>query len=336
MEFSRVISKLFKTRQFKEINLHDIEISSKTTSFSFPPDSRDLLQSLMESGAFSPVYIAMLNGGDQFTPICGHRRIQAFEELGAGRIPAFILNPSPGNQVEALLFNVAENRSHRSFNEIEISNIISKLKQFGMPEDKIITDVMPFLGLEKNKKIYQGYLSLQRLLLEMKKYLVKIKAPLRLWIKLANWREVDQKAISNIIRSFKPGGNKLRKLVELLEEASLRDGTFPGKILNGEGAASIYQHNDLSPSDKAREMLSWLQRKRYPFFSGKKELMERELSTMIFPKGVSLNYPGNFEGEEMNLSLRFSSAEDFFSGIDGVKSKLGKEKIERLLKLLKE
>ena len=331
-----MLNQYSKTRQIEEISLEEIDFSSNITRFSFTAESQELLSSIKKSGLFNPVYLIGPDKARRFTPLCGHRRLDACRQLGWSKIPAIVLKEGPSAPMERLLFNVEENRTHRKFNGMEISNIVFKLKEFGMQEERIIGEVMHLLELEKSKKVYLGYLSLQSLNRDLQEYVVGANAPLKLSSRMASWKEEDQQSLASVIRVFHPGANKLKEMVEILEEIALRDGTTPKEILKEGELDAVCRSEELSPSDKARKLFSLLQEKRYPLLAGKRASMEQKMKNLGSLKGTALNYPKNWEEEELALSLRFSSAEELYTRLEAVKSGWEKEKIEGILKLLQE
>lgn len=327
---------LLKNRKFGEIPLDHIDRTEISSDFSFPVESGALLDSIREAGLFQPVYLAASRENrDRLFLLSGHRRLRAVERLGWDRVPAFVLEDSPLPS-EALLFNVEENRVHRAFNDIERSNILFKLAGFGVPETEIIDSLMPLLGLERSRKVYQNCLSLQDLIPDFKEYLVRIEAPLRVSTALARWKEEDQKALFQGVRHFNPGANKLREILEILEEIALRDGISLSFVLQTEELLSIFHKEDLAPADKGRKVWEYLQKKRFPYLTGKKEAMEEEIKGLTVPKGAVLGFPENFEEEELTLHLRFSSTAELQSRLKEIQAKWGEEKIEGIFKLLRE
>ena len=334
---SRVYGKnLLKNRKFEEISLDHIDRTEASSDFSFPAESGALLDSIRGGGLFHPVYLAQSRENrERLFLVSGHRRLRAVERLGWDRIPAFILEDSllPS---ESLLFNVEENRVHRAFNDIERSNILHKLAGFGTPEAELIDALMPLLDLERSKKVYRDCLSLQDLIPDFKEYLVRIEAPLRISAALARWKEGDQKAIFQGVQYFNPGANKLREILELIEEIALRDGLSIANIFDAKELRSIFQREDLSPSDKGKKVWECLQKKRFPYLAGKKEAMEEGIKRLTVPKGAALKFPENFEEEALTLHLRFSSPAELQSKMKEIQAKWGEEKIEGIFKLLRE
>lgn len=331
-----MISHLFEKKKFRITALKEIDPRNQESFFSFPRYSRDLSVSLKEFGLLHPVYLAEPERSGLLIPLCGHKRLRACGELGHETVPAFILEPGPRDASEALLFNVIENSTHRFFNGVEVSNILSKLRRYNFPEERTIEDIMPILGLEKSKKTLQDYLSIQSLSPEFKEYIVEIGAPLRIGARLARWSEEDQRELYSMVAAFRPGGNKLKELLDLAEEIGSRRGISPGDVLKEEEVASLCLSKELAPSDKARKVQAYLWSKRYPHLSEKRDTMKREVKGLPLPKGAEIHYPENFEKEELILSLRFSSAQDLFSRLDEIKAKWDREVVERILGILKE
>lgn len=245
----------FVEKKFRETALKDIDSGNQDTMFSFPLNYTELSASLKEFGLFHPVCLA--RGADSsgtLVLICGHRRLRAWGGLGHETIPAFILDAYPMDACEALLFNVAENSTHRSFNDVEISNVLAKLGRGNFPSERIMEEAMPLLGLDRNKKALDDYLALQSLVPQFMEYLVEIGAPPRVGARIAKWGEEDQCELYSVAASFRPGGNKLKEILDMVEEISLREGTSPGMVLKAEEVASVCRSKDMAPSDKARRM----------------------------------------------------------------------------------
>jgi len=325
-----------KSRELREVGLREIDLRNTATAFFFNPDAEDMRLSVEEFGLLHPVYLATAHENGRLQPICGHRRLKACKQLGMDTIPAFIMRPGPRTRAECLLFNVLENSLHRSLNLVEISNVLFKLSLGDWQEERIIREGMARLGLASSKKIYRDYLSLQGLIPEFKAYLVRIDIPLRLAKRLAQWVGEDQRSLFSLIREFNPGANKLRGLLELLEEICLREKASPGKILGRKEISDVSQAIELAPADKARRIHALLRDQRYPALLKKRTAMDGEIKKLSFPKGVSLRYPENFEGEDLILSLRFSTAGELAAHLEAIQSECGEKNLAGMLKILRD
>lgn len=325
-----------RKKKFTETALKEIDSGNQETLFSFPLNCMELAASIKKFGLFHPVCLAGSNGSGPLVPICGHRRLHAFSELGYETIPSFILEIEQWDALEALLFNVSENSAHRSLNDIERSNILAKLSEGNFPEERIMEEAMPLIGLDRSKRALEDYLALQSLVPQFKAYLLEIAVPLRIAARLARWGEEDQLSLYSVAATFRPGGSKLKEILDLAEEIGLREGILPGSVLRADEVVFVCGSKELAPSDKAKRIHACLWSKRYPLLSEKREAIKREIKGLPLPKGIEIHYPENLEREELTLSLRFSNSKELISGLDAIKYRWEQEKVERIFGMLRE
>ena len=80
------MTKNIATYNFKSIPIEKIDLDDRLTSFSLGIPADSLQQSIKEVGVIHPV--TLIQTGDRFRIVCGHRRVKASSLLEKNKIPA--------------------------------------------------------------------------------------------------------------------------------------------------------------------------------------------------------------------------------------------------------
>ncbi len=97
-----------------------------------------LKQSIVENGVIQPITVREING--EYELIAGERRLRAVQELGFGKIPAFIMEVASDDQMLELA--LVENIQREDLNPIELAQAYQQLlKRHGLTQEIVAKKV---------------------------------------------------------------------------------------------------------------------------------------------------------------------------------------------------
>ena len=107
-----------------------------------------------------------------------------------------------------------------------------------------------------------------------------------------------------------PSANTLRDLIRLSEEICARDGIEFSALLQSPEVRAVFTRENASRKEKQKLLRAALEERRYPEVQKIRRQLE-ELRTSIRSEcGVAIEYPQDFEGDSVSLSLSARSVEE--------------------------
>ncbi len=318
-----------KLESLTEVLLDDIDLDNHWTNFSMDTCLGKLLDSVKEVGIRHPISIC--SETKPYKIISGHKRVRAAIKAGLTHAPAFLLP----DMKDALVLNLKENFSLRHYSDIEKGCILNKLILEGIQEDIIIDLYMPLLELERSKKIFQDLVSVQKIGSELQKLLHRFKVGVKVFQVFYLWTSEDQKTAEYFFSKTRPNANKMRDLLELIEEVSRRDNISPKDILSAQTTIEILKNQDLLPSQKFDRVHEILQQKRYPILSDLKKRVACALDETKLDEKTRFKYQEAFENDEMRLELKFRDERELSRQVEKIFQALQSGSIEKLIALIK-
>lgn len=317
-------------QKFASVPLHHIDEQFSLTNFSMGPVPASLISSIKEIGLIHPVTLA--SHGEIFHIVCGHRRIQACKELNASDICARIL--ASGNNPETLIkINLLENNSHRNYSDIEKCAILHRLRTAGAGDDSIIRQYMPLIGLERSKKLFQDFLAAEKLPPELKQLLHHSNVPLRNFSVLLQWESESLTAAESVFSTLRPGINKWRDLLELIDETALKENRAPAEVLTHPDIRSILHNRELSISERYDGISRLLFQRRYPTLADLKRKVLLTLDKLGLDDGIKIRTAQHFENGEIRIELKFTTRDQLIAQVDQLNNASKTEAMEELIRI---
>ena len=319
-------------KKLVSVPLSEIDLHDRLTDFSLNPNGcpEKLLDSVKEVGIRHPISICSTN--KPYKIISGHKRVQATIKAGLTSIPAFFVPTMD----DALVTNLKENFALRHYSDIEKGCILNKLISEGFEEDTIIDLYMPLLELERSKKIFQDLILVKKIGSELQKLLHRSNVPVKVFQVFFAWDNENQEAAEKIFAATRPGVNKWRDLLELIEEISRRDEISPKDIFFASATIVTLKDKSLTPPQKYDRVHQALQQKRYPVLSDLKKQVLRALDEMKLDDKTRLKYDDAFESDEMKLELKFRDERELSQQVEKIFHALQSGAVNKVVKIIKE
>jgi ParB/RepB/Spo0J family partition protein len=319
-------------KKLVSVPLSEIDLHDRLTDFSLNPNGcpEKLLDSVKEIGIRHPISICSTN--KPYKIISGHKRVQATIKAGLNSIPAFFVPTMD----DALVTNLKENFALRHYSDIEKGCILNKLISEGFEEDTIIDLYMPLLELERSKKIFQDLILVEKIRSELQKLLHRSNVPVKVFQVFFAWNNKNQEAAEKFFAATRPGVNKWRDLLELIEEISRRDKISPEDIFFASTTIETLKDKNLTPSQKYDRAYQALQQKRYPVLSELKKQVLRALDEMKLDDKTRFKYDNAFESDEMKLELKFRDERELSQQVEKIFNALQSGAVNKVVKIIRE
>lgn len=303
----------------------------RLTEFGLDPTPPELEGSIQVLGITHP--LVLVGQGDAYRIACGHRRHRAALALGHRIVPAYVVEGL--TVIERLLLNLQENRAHRTYSDIEKGRILNKLHDAGVAMPKLVTQVLPVLGEEKSRKRAEDLLRVCVFTESFQRLLHGLNLPLRVFAVMAKWEDADRSAAERLLAQLRPGRNKCRELLEMVDEIAVREGIAPRAILEAPPVTQALEDPHLSPGERYDAVHRRLHARRYPVLSDLQSRVRKAAERLNLDARTRLKLPEHFEQDLVKVELRFSSKEELTRQVEKLFGACDAAALDELLHILK-
>jgi ParB/RepB/Spo0J family partition protein len=319
-------------KAIEKIPISEIDVADEAFSVNFMPDLQPLRSSIQAVGLIQPVLLK--RKGDRYQLVCGFRRVEVLRELGAGEIPAMVLEETESSDLDLFILSLQEHLTTRGLNAVEKAIALKKLVQFfRIGPSEVITTYLPLFSLEPNEKILNTYLSLAEMEDEIKSYVLKeevSRSNIRL---LAKLNPEDRKTLLPLLSRLKMGENRLREMLTLLLEISRRERKEIREVINHPDIQAIFFQEELTPTQRAERVKKVLLNLRHPRMKQQEEAFEKRVRALHLPAGLSLHHSPYFEGKELRIEFQFESMEEYRAIVDFLSRLMDKKEFEEMFEV---
>ena len=300
-------------KQLKTVALENISEKQNLTDFSLSPVTEELLTSIRAIGMSHPPILSPAGGG--YHVITGHQRIKICRMQNQGQLDAYILE-TPLEPSPAIRFNLIDNLQHRVYTDIEKAAILEKLNANGTTDEEIIKEYMPLLGLQRSKKLFLDYLTIKSFNFNLRQLLHDLRVPAKVWSLLGEYCAEDLNAVEKVFTILKPGINKWRDLLELVDELARIENSTAASILNEEANQSILAMDDLQSHEKYDRIHRILHSRRNPIMSDLQKKVAILLDEMALGPQTKIRAMDSFEEGEIRIEIRVRDQEKLITEIE--------------------
>ena len=274
--------------------------------------------------------------GETYEIITGHRRIKICRMQNQGQLDAYILE-TPLEPSAAIRFSLIDNLQHRVYTDIEKAAILEKLNGVEVTDEdeKIIKEYMPLLGLQRSKKLFLDYLTIKSFNFNLRQLLHDLRVPAKVWSLIGKWTEEDLSAVEKVFSILKPGINKWRDLLELVDELARIENSTPASILNAEGIQSILMMGDLQSHEKYDRIHRNLDARRNPIMSDLQKKVAMLLDEMALGPQTKIRALDSFEEGEIRIEVRVRDQDRLIAEIKKLDHAARTDAMKKLIQLFK-
>lgn len=293
----------------REILFEEIDAENQLFRISEELDPPAILDSLRAIGQLNPV--VLLEQGDQKTVVCGFRRVRAMRNLGISRILVRML-PKGCDPLQAFTFALWDNLSHRQLNQLEQARVLSCLRNhFDVPDDSIIKDYMPLLGLDPAENILRGFLLLHGTTPSLRSCFAEGRLTHRSIETIAAMPEAVQDLIARVMGKIRLSASLQKKLLGLLEDLSSASGIGQDALLDSPEIFEIIDDSRLSQFQRGEKLYSVLYCRRNPKLSQAADQFRDQLKQFRLPGPIRIRAHPFFEEPGLHVEFDASDPECF-------------------------
>ncbi len=320
---------------FHTIKCSQIDLEDTYFLMSYPLESEKILESVGEIGVLYPILVSKSSYHERYQIIAGFRRAYACREIGLDVVNANIYQVDSDNRLRAFSLALYENASHRTFNDVEKSLILTKLLgQFQCTRDDVIQNYMPILDLAPNDKVLDIYLKITDFEEDIKRYIAVHELPMSMFELLANLSSDDRTAVFTLISTLKLGVNKLQELLTYLDEIALRDNCPIHDVLADHHIHEILTHEKHSRPQKAKHIRRIIRGKWYPQLTALEHEYNERVKQLHLPHGLRLQTDKFFEDDNLSATFRFQTPDQLKVFAEELLQLSQKKKLQDLLDLI--
>lgn len=317
-------------KDVSEIPLTNIDSENRLTDFSLDGCPEKLMDSIKVIGIRHPVSVCP--SGNRYTIVSGHKRFQAASRCGLNKIPAFII--AEMDDAQRLTLNLNENFGQRHYSDIEKGGILNKLNETGISDEAVIKEYMPLLELERSKKIFLDLSGVKSFGLKMQILLHRAGVPVKTFSTFYKWDNLTEAEI--LFSVLKPGVNKWRDLLELIDEVATRENTSQEKVLSRDDIQKFLTAPDLAAPQKYEQIHKTLYDLRYPVLSDMRKQVARALDEMELDDKTKFRFQETFESNELKLELKFQSEKELSQQVEKIFKALQSGSVAKLIKIFQD
>ena len=314
-------------KNVSEIPLTDIDEENRLTDFSMDGCPEKLMDSIKVIGIRHP--ISVCPSGNRYSIVSGHKRFQAASRSGLTTVPAFIV--AELDDASRLVINLNENFGQRHYSDIEKGGILNKFTLAGVSDETIIAEYMPLLELERSKKIFQDLSGVKSISHKMQILLHRAGVPVKTFNTFYKWDSLTEAEI--LFSILKPGINKWRDLLDLIDEVAARENTTQENIISRDDIQKILTATDLPAPQRYDQIHKMLHNLRYPVLSEMRKQVARALDEMELDDKTRLRFQDTFENNELKLELKFQSEKELSQQVEKIFKALQSGSVEKLVRI---
>lgn len=265
----------------------------------------DLKKSICQTGILHPPLLQK-DSDKSYTILSGRKRILAAISLGMQEISALIIDKQTQSVLKWRII-LSHSLIGSRLSIIEQAIFFSKTEPQLTVEERL--DLLPLLELKPQQYILQElaqYLTLAPITIYA---LHTGSLQVKIGKKLVKLCFDDQQTVVDVIRYYKLGGSKQKKLVSSAIDLVMRSGRPFREILDNWDR----QHPAKASNrpQRAMALLSWLESQCFPGRTSAKKEFEKFQRQLQLPGNVSIRPSSSFEDDTLTLSLTFKNQNDF-------------------------
>ena len=219
------------------------------------------------------------------------------------RIPALTIKQSL-TPLQAFQFALEDNL-HRGFNEAEKTMAVGHMAGL-MPREQVLSQGLPLLNIPATDEFLARYLAVAGLGNKGLDLLADGLLDPQTGRAISEMPDQDRDAVLDLFAALKPGVNKRRQLIELIQDIARRESVSPADILNNPEIREIITAPNLNPPQKEHKTRDSLARRRYPELTTMRERQQALLKKLGLKRNMNLKTPPGFEGLEFCMDISFS------------------------------
>jgi len=301
------------------IALEDIDWRETTFQITYGRSLQPLKASIQAVGLQQPP-VLQEGGVERMRIVSGRRRLRVWKQLNRSECLVRLVSADQPEK-ELLLYSFYEAIGRGDLNGIEQAVILEKLLRY-FPEDQVLSDYMPLLGLPSKKEILTRHLRIAA----AGPWFWPAVVEGRLFPETLEWIENDfpsqRELLAALIIHLRWGYQKQREFLAGLKELALRQQVKPEKIITSPPLTDWLKRGELSPQQKGEAIRKFLHEALFPVSTETEKAFIEKRVRMKLDSRTQLTPPPFFEGGTYRLEVRFSEERELRESLDRVQRAL--------------
>ena len=267
-----------------------------------------LVESIAEQGVLMPLVVT---GGARAVILAGHLRFAAARKIGHSEIPVLALTADVSPR-EAFMLAVLSNWQ-MLWDEADRAYCLGRgVREFGMSPEEAIPLLLPAMGLEPEKHIFEEYFGTSLLEPVLLKAIQEKRIPYRGARQLSRFSREDQRAFAELVADRAAlTAQDLLKVQEWLRSLMRRSGLSLQETLIATGAESILAHLIWDRRMKGDKFCQALREQVHPTLTAQEKRLAKALKTMTdFSGDFRVEVPPFFEEQGYQLRAKIKNKTD--------------------------
>jgi len=290
----------------------------------------DMARSLREHGQLSPVLLEE-SPGDSCRIVDGFRRIAACRALARNDIAAQVVRETGIAPDTLFLIGLARSAIRGECPLTDIIVTVSAARGLGFSHERVAQEVLPLLGMKPDIRLIADIDKPAELPDEILDAFDDDRISEAQLRALAGVREPARGLLfGEVFLDSRLSVSETRQVVALLEELLARDDCPMERNL------TMLLEGDLDERrpERARQLLSRLRLLRYPLISTYKSMFKEAGASLRSARGVAVGDPGEFERNDVTVSLTFGKREELEAQLDAMRKALDAGDVKKLLDIV--
>ncbi|MGA1795682.1 MAG: ParB N-terminal domain-containing protein [bacterium] len=274
----------------------------------FRNPSPSLVESVKQFGIIYPPLVRAAGSGFQI--LDGFLRIEAARLCNTKVIQCSVCDENLDHQhLARFLLSIALSGGLPHI--LDRAVIVQKMTAI-LPQDRVVRDILPLLGLQPNTKVLQRLVPLSRLDEEMGRALLDQRINHDMALRLMELEPEVRSRITTLFLYFRYSQSKQFEILDNLLDIAEREQVSPVQVLeevgwNGEGPEPP-EENRVAAGEALRNEL---RDRRYPTMTGLERSWRTRIKSLRLPPSISLTPPSSFEGSTYRISFAFKTLEEY-------------------------
>lgn len=320
--------------KIQNIKTDQIDQTDQTFGYTFNRDGEQLEASIRKMGVLQPVKLQPISETSLYRIITGFQRVQTANKLKIKEIPAIVFDEQGPKTLDFFTQSIHENSLTRIFNPVEIALALSKLvQQFQVPENDIVENYFPLLGLGKNNRLLSRYLQILELDESIKIALAADLLGIEMAQRLTELSEADRKLIFSVFESLKLGKNRQREILNFFRDiANLKEVSYV-QIGHQINLDKILNDESLQTPLKTEAIRTALYRLRYPRLSEVETKYQEIIKRLKVPASVKIVPFPFFEETRFSIQFNFRNQAELQKRVKALSRMADDPAVDELTKL---
>ncbi len=290
--------------RYEPVSLSRIRANDRSFRINTNESYDFLAENIRDVGLLQPPILQRIaSEPDFYRIICGFRRVWACMETAHSEITAGIVESGTPPLIPAQIA-VSGQIFQGPLNPIEISNALDLFGKFADGPSSL-ADLARKSGLPDNQAVIEKLRSFSGLSDPIRNAVAGGIIPIAMASELVGIKEPVRTAVADIFIALRPGLNKQRDILTLIQEISAREDIPITEILAGPSIQAVLNDPSEDGNRKIKLLRTHLRQRRYPELTRSEKQIKSLLDTLPKYKGVDIIPPPYMEGPNFTIRLQF-------------------------------